>query len=260
MNRLVITAAALLMAAGAWAWKPVFVGHRGCGNGVENTAEAYRYGVTHYGYAGLECDVKVSADGQYIISHDDRTDRVGGNLDVNKSTLEELRAEQYIQTRRGLTYAGHICTVEEYLQICKEFDVFPVIELKHATGINSQDMSAFDGLYRLIEASGLLDRAIILTSMRGSLEYILEHYPALKCQYLMWEMTEEKIDWCIKNRVVPSCAHTGVHEAEVQRCLEAGLETASWTIDKQEDYDRVVKMGVRIITTNILSPDQPEVE
>ncbi len=33
--------------------KPLFVGHRGCNIGVENTAEAFRNGVNVYGYDGL---------------------------------------------------------------------------------------------------------------------------------------------------------------------------------------------------------------
>lgn len=246
------------LSAASWAWKPVFVGHRGCTFGVENTAEAYRYAVSHFGYAGLECDVKVTSDGHYIISHDDKTDRVGGHLDVNSSTLEELRSEQYIQTRRGLTFAGHICTLEEYLAICKELQVFPIVELKWANGINNNDMSAFAGLYALLEKFELLDSAIILTSMRGSLEYILKVYPRLHLQYLMMEMTDEKIDWCIRNRVVPSCAHTGIIAGQVERCHEAGLQVASWTIDKQEDYDRVAAMRVDFVTTNSLSPNQQE--
>lgn len=258
MRRWMMMAAVMWLSAGAWAWKPVFVGHRGCANGVENTAEAYRYGADHYGYAGLECDVKVTADGQYIISHDDKTTRVGGGLDVNTSTLAELRAEQYIQTRRGLTYAGHICTLEEFLAICAEKQVFPIVELKWANGINNNDMSAFEGVYVLLEKYGLTDKAVILTSMRGSLEYILNNYKGLHLQYLMMEMTEEKIGWCLENRVEPSCAHTGVTAEMVEKCHAAGLKVASWTIDAQSDYERVAAMRVDYVTTNSLSIEQPE--
>lgn len=258
MKRYLLLMAAAWLSVVVWAWKPVFVGHRGCAFGVENTAEAYRYGVSHFGYAGLECDVKVTSDGHYIISHDDKTDRVGGHLDVNTSTLAELQAEQYIQTRRGLTFAGHICTLEEFLAICKELQVFPIVELKWANGINNNDMSAFAGVYSLLQKYDLLDKAVILTSMRGSLEYILEAYPELHLQYLMMEMTAEKIDWCIAHRVVPSCAHTGIVAEQVMCCHEAGLQVAAWTIDRQEDYDRVAAMRVDFVTTNSLSPNQME--
>ena len=58
----------LALAVDVWAWKPLFVGHRGCNIGVENTAEAYRNGVDVYGYDGLECDVLRSSCTNFIIS------------------------------------------------------------------------------------------------------------------------------------------------------------------------------------------------
>ena len=121
-------------------------------------------------------------------------------------------------------------------------------------------MSAFGGLVELIKQYDMMERAIILTSMRGSLEYILQHYPELHLQYLMMEMTEEKIDWCIQNKVTPSCAHTGITANQVRRCHEAGLQVAAWTVNKQEDYDRIVQLGIGFVTTDILSIDQPEME
>ena len=167
----------MALATDAWAWKPLFVGHRGCNIGVENTAEAYCNGVDVYGYDGLECDVRVTKDGFYVISHDETTNRLGGHLTVADATYAELRAEEYTQTRGGVTYTGHICTVAEYLAICVEKGVFPVIELKWTTGINNNDMSNFDGLAHLVIDQGLADKVIFLTSMKKSQEYIAEHYP-----------------------------------------------------------------------------------
>ena len=53
MRRVFALLIVLAMATEAWAWKPLFVGHRGCNIGVENTAEAFRNGVNVYGYDGL---------------------------------------------------------------------------------------------------------------------------------------------------------------------------------------------------------------
>ena len=184
MKRLLFSIFCLACVLCAWAWKPIFIGHRGSYMGVMNTAEAYTNGVDHYGYQGLECDVRVTADGYYVISHDETTNAVGGNLTVASSTLAQLQAETYTQTRGGVTYTGHICTVAEYLDICIEKNVIPVVELKWTTGINNNDMSKFPGLAALIEEKGLTNKAIILTSMRNSLEYVRTNFPALKCQFL----------------------------------------------------------------------------
>ena len=53
MKRFLSQLMLLALAVEAWAWKPLFVGHRGCNIGVENTAEAFRNGVNVYGYDGL---------------------------------------------------------------------------------------------------------------------------------------------------------------------------------------------------------------
>ena len=139
MKQYLLTLAALALSVMSYA-QPKLVGHRGSLWGVENTKEAFENGAKK-GYDYLECDVKVAGDGTYIISHDDETKRLGGNLTIAKATIEQLKAETYTQTRGGVTYTGKICTVAEYLDICKQFNVLPVIELKWATGINNNDQS-----------------------------------------------------------------------------------------------------------------------
>ena len=48
MKKAIIVMAMLLVVGQAWAWKPKFVGHRGCNKGVMNTAEAFRNGADFY--------------------------------------------------------------------------------------------------------------------------------------------------------------------------------------------------------------------
>ena len=251
----------LALATEAWAWKPLFVGHRGCNIGVENTVEAYRNGVDVYGYDGLECDVRVTKDGFYVISHDETTNRLGGNLTVADATLAELQAEQYTQTRGGVTYTGHICTVAEYLAICVEKGVFPVIELKWTTGINNNDMSNFEGLAHLVIDQGLADKAIFLTSMKKSQEYIAEHYPQFTRQWLCnanWEGNEE---WCRQYGLMPSISIGNFDANTVKTFHQMGLNVAMWTVDSKDNYLKYGNMGVYMMTCNSLKPSEmPELE
>ena len=191
----------------AVAARPLMVGHRGCCLGVENTARAFSNGADIFGYDGLECDVRVTADKQYVICHDEDTRRLGGNLVVAEATLDQLLAETLTQTRDGHTYTARLCTVDEFLDICALKNVFPIIELKWSTGINNNDMSAFDGLLQLVESRGLSERAIFLTSMRGSLEYIRRRHPELRCQWLCRDNWREHLDWCLQWGLTPSVAH-----------------------------------------------------
>ena len=261
MKKLLLTIIATLCVVNAWAWKPIFIGHRGSYMGVMNTVEANNNGVDHYGYQGLECDVRVTADGYYVISHDETTNSVGGNLTVANATLAELQAETYTQTRGGVTYTGHICTVAEYLDICAEKNVIPVVELKWTTGINNNDMSKFPGLAALIEEKGLTDKAIILTSMRNSLEYVRTNFPALKCQFLCNSNWSTYFDWIVQWNLMPSIEAGCLDKYTVKRFHDKGLEVAVWTVNSLANYNLYGEMGVAMITCDYLMPSEmPELE
>lgn len=261
MKRFLFSLIGLTCILSAWAWKPIFIGHRGCYIGVMNTVETFINGVDYYGYQGLECDVRVTADGYYVISHDETTNAVGGNLTVANATLAELQAESYSQTRGGVTYTGHICTVARYLDICKEKNVTPVVELKWATGINNNDMSNFPGLAALIDEKGLTDKVIILTSMRKSLEYVRTNFPALKCQFLCNSNWATHFDWIVQWGLMPSIQAGCLDKYTVKRFHDKGIEVAVWTVNSIANYKLYGEMGVSMITCDyLMAGDMPEID
>jgi len=73
--------------------KPKMIAHRGLsGLELENTNSAF-VAAGNRSYYGIETDVHRTADGQYIIIHDDNTKRVGGDeMIVEKTSFETLRA------------------------------------------------------------------------------------------------------------------------------------------------------------------------
>ena len=261
MKKIVLSIIMLLCFIEMNAWKPTFIGHRGGYTGVMNTVESYTNGVDIYGYQGLECDVRVTSDGYYVISHDETTNAVGGNLTVANATLAQLQAETYTQTRGGVTYTGKICTVAEYLDICREKNVIPVVELKWTTGINNNDMSKFAGLAALIEEKGLTSRAVILTSMRNSLEYVRTNFPALKCQFLCNSNWVTYFDWIVQWQLTPSIEAGCLDKYTVKKFHDKGLDVAVWTVNSLANYKLYGEMGVSMITCDYLRPDEmPELE
>ena len=256
MKRLLLSLLMVASVCSLWAWKPTVIGHRGSYKGVMNTVESYTNGVDYYGYQGLECDVRVTSDGYYVISHDETTNAVGGSLTVANATLAQLQAETYTQTRGGVTYTGHICTVAEYLDICKEKNVIPIIELKWTTGINNNDMSKFPGLAALIEERELTEKAYILTSMRSSLEYVRRNYPALKCQFLCNSNWETYFDWIVQWGLMPSIEAGCFDKYTVKRFHDKGLEVAVWTVNSLANYNLYGEMGVSMMTCDYLVPSQ----
>ncbi len=251
----------MCIATNVYAWKPIFVGHRGSYKGVANTAEAYRNGVDYYGYSGLECDVRVTKDREYVIMHDETTNSLGGSLNVASSTLAELKAETLKQTRGGVAYTGKICTVGEYLDICVEKNAFPLIELKWTTGINNNDMSNFPGLMSLVESKGLKSKAIFLTSMKNSIEYIRKNYPDVTCQFLTGQYWANHFDWCVEWNVGPSIQSGYFDIYTVKKFHEAGLKVAVWTVNDLANYEKYGNMGVSMMTGDYILPaSMPELD
>ncbi|MCQ2291081.1 MAG: dockerin type I domain-containing protein [Muribaculaceae bacterium] len=261
MKRFTLLTALICLSIQAWAWKPIFVGHRGCYRGVENTAEAFRQGVDEYGYAGLECDVRVTKDGVFVISHDETTNRLGGNLTIANATFAELQAETYTQTRGGVTYTGHICTIAEYLDICNEKNAFPVIELKWATGLNNSDMSNFPRLAALVTEKGLSEKVVFLTSMQKSVEYIHKNYPQFQCQWLCSTNWASNEGWCRVQKANPSIQAGDFNIETVNTFRRYGLKVAMWTVDTEANYKKYGNMGVYMMTCNYLRPNEmPELD
>ena len=244
-----------------YAWKPQFAGHRGSYRGVENTEEAMLNGINHYGYTGLEIDVKTTSDGEYVCWHDDDLSRVGHEVSIPSSNFADIKDLTLTQTRSGVTYTAKILTVDRYLEICKENNVFPIIELKWAVGINNNDMSRFHGLYKLIEKHGLIEEARILTSMKKSLEYVRTNYPALKCQFLCYEVSEANYEWCKTWGINPSVQTGGLSKYMARKCHDAGMEVACWTVNNLASYQQHGELGCTTMTCDyLMATDMPELE
>ena len=242
------------------------VGHRGSQWGVENTRAAFINGA-NAGAWGLECDIRVSADGTFIISHDDNFKRLGGpETKIADMTTEVLLSTRLTSKRHGVTYAGTPCTLGEFLDICKEYQVVPVIEVKVCTTIHSntkaENESVFDGipaLINLIDQKGLSDKAVIISFMPGVVDFIHRHYPDITVQVLAGEedgTIMEWVEWCKQYKMDLDVVHTIVTKEAVDAMHAAGLKVNVWTVDRVEDFERVKAMGVDFITTNARFPNE----
>lgn len=242
------------------------VGHRGSQWGVENTRAAFINGI-NAGAWGLECDIRVSADGTFVVSHDDSYKRLGGpETKIADMSTADILATRLTSKRHGVTYAGNPCTLGEFLDICKEYNVVPVVEVKVCTSIHSNTKAegepVFDGipaLINLIDQKGLTDKVVIISFMPGVVDFIHRHYPDVTVQVLAGDSDgtiDEWVDWCIQYNMDLDVVHTIVTAEAVDRMHAAGLKVNVWTVDRVEDFERVKAMGVDFITTNARFPKQ----
>ncbi len=260
MKKLLTLILAVAVCAGALA-KPKFVGHRGSRLGVENTVEAFENGAKR-GYEYLETDIKVTKDLQFVCTHDDNTSRLGSvNLDIASSTLAELQAVTLTQTRNSVKYTGRLASLQEYLAVCEKYDVRPVIELKWATGVNSNDQSNMPLLVKAIEDCGFRNKCIILTSMKPCLEYLRKNYPDIELQFLTGQYWANHFDWCVEYGIDVDIETGYFDKATIDKFHDAGLDVNVYTINSPSLYEKYGNWGVDFFTTDDLIPaDMPELD
>lgn len=130
-----------------------FIAHRGVNLhstiAGENSLEAIRY-ARRAGFASIETDVRLSADGRLVIMHDETLNRTclaaGGtklkeSIPVASVTLAELKAN-YVLKADELRMRTQIPTLREYLEECRRQGLLPFIEpkLNDASGAHYQDI------------------------------------------------------------------------------------------------------------------------
>lgn len=119
---------------------PKMFAHRGCWSKIcpENSIPAVGRAARH-GYVGIECDVKMTADGKMVIMHDrtiNRTCRnadyskISGKVKVEDLTFKELR-ENYVLASPNPEYRTPIPTLEEILKECKKYNLTPMLHSKY---------------------------------------------------------------------------------------------------------------------------------
>lgn len=247
----------------------IYVGHRGSkiNGGVENTKEAFLGGARIC--QALECDVRVTKDQKFIIFHDNDLTRLTKDSklqyinDVNNEDYTLLQDVELTQVYNDTTYHGHVCLFEEYLEICKTYNLIPIIELKWTNGIYSDnqnnanfDYTNLDQLIELIKKYDLYDCAFVMTSMRGCLNYLRNNYPNIKLQWLCTSNVTEYLDWAIDNNINIDVEHSCVTKEIVDKCHKHNLIVNIWTMNDPKLLDKYLEMGVDMITSDWIAKKQ----
>ena len=98
------------------------IAHRGLsGLERENTCAAFVAAGNRETYWGIETDIHCTADGKYVIIHDDTTTRVSGvEMTVEETNFDTLRSLRLLdKERESVRWDLVLPTLEEYISICK---------------------------------------------------------------------------------------------------------------------------------------------
>lgn len=225
------------------------VAHRGLsGIELENTASAF-VAAGNRSYFGIETDVHRTADGQFVVIHDDNTRRVGlDQMVVEETTYETLRALRLCDKdgQRGRNDL-RIPSLQEYTQICKKYGKVSVLELK-----NRFQPEDIEKIVEIIRAEGWLDETIFISFNLDNLIDLRAMLPEQKAQFLISTFPDDLIDTLKKHNLDLDIYYKALTAENSKAVKDAGIELNVWTVDGLEDAQRMVEYGVDYITSNII--------
>ena len=233
----------------AWPY-PRWIAHRGAGRlAPENTLAAFALGHAH-GYRMFECDVRLSADGQPFLLHDDRlertTDGAGEALALNWAVLSRLDAGAWHSPR----FAGErLPTLGAVLAFCARHDCALNVELKPAPG-DARRTGAVVAAQIAREWAGVLPP--LLTSFEtAALEAAAEAAPnlprglLLECCAAGWRETAQRLG------CVAVVAEQGAWTADtVAAARSAGRRTLAYTVNDDARAARLLALGLDGVITD----------
>lgn len=232
--------------------------HRGFSQiAPENTLPAFRL-AGEYGFWGAECDTSPTSDGVWVIMHDDTVDRTtDGEGNVTELTFDEINSFTIDYGNNVENYPGtKVPTLTEYLDVCKKYGMYAVIEINSCSGVES-----IDGLSSLLLSREEKDMFIIISFDKDICARIKQLMPETPVYLLIGGAPNEEfiegIRFCLSNGLdgIDFASVWGLPWVLLTQIV--GLKTMVWTIDDVETVEKYFLWGVRDFTTNCLTPAEP---
>ena len=224
------------------------VAHRGVsGLERENTCAAF-VAAGNRSYFGVETDIHRTADGRYIVFHDDNLTRLlGDGRVVEEMRFDELRALRLTDLDGNARGDLLLPTLEEYVHICKKYDKDCVLEIK-----NHFEPEDIDNVIAIIRGIGWLERTIFISFDLPNMICIRERLPQQRAQYLVSTFGDDLLDILTGHHLDLDIKYSSLSAEQVRACHEEGIQVNVWTVNEAADAERLAGYGVDFITSNIL--------
>lgn len=229
--------------------QPKFIAHRGkhidC---LENTVEAFLNAVNE-GYYGVETDIHLTKDNQWVIHHDYDIVSNGKHYLIKDLNLSETLAKP-LDNQFGKEY---FCpTLEDYLKVLSNTGVVPVIEIKTK---NPSYKNLKKMMKLVLQYFDLKDISVIsfypwpllkLKSIYGKkihLQLLIEPTHLYLVKFARFFKLHLDIEYkCLTKEIFD------LHKKK-------GLEVNSWLVDDKELLEKFSNWGIDYITTDILNKE-----
>ncbi len=225
-------------------------GHRGAYHyAPENTIYSFEKAI-QLGADGVEFDVQLTKDGEVVVIHDEKIDRVSNGTGLVKDyTLSELKKINF--NKRGISepYFMEIPTLDEVLQLLGMTGLSINIELK--TGIvyyAGLELKTID----IVNKYGLSEQVLYSSFNHYSIQKVKEYDPTAKTALLCGGGIIITGEQCEK--VGAAALHPSVQQIRypglIEDCHKRGVRVHVWTVDSEEDFAYAKEHGVDAVFVN----------
>jgi len=248
---------------------PAVFAHRGASNELaEHTLGAYERALAD-GADGLECDVRLTADGHVVCVHDRRIDRTStGSGIVSAMTLQQLQRHDFGSWWGDTEDAeapeldlerNSVLTMERLLELIKDSGrpVRLLVETKHPTRFGGfLEKRVVQSLERYGLARPPRDGSspvVVMSFSEVAMRRMRTYAPGVPTVMLM-----ERVPVRFRKGFLPYRAGIAGPSMEivrrypeyVRRVHRAGHQIYVWVVDRMDDLDLCAELGVDGVITN----------
>lgn len=217
----------------------------------ENTMQAFKASYDA-GYRGFEVDIRMTSDGELVVTHDSTLDRTtNGTGTVELTTAAEIRK---LRTKKG----NEILFIDELLDFLKDIDgLYVEFELKTSPiKLYPEDrlQKYCDKLYKAVMKSRPADAEYVFTSSdyRG-LRYLQQKYPGVDLLMISSKpCNDETIDLALALGIKRiGCTMDGTSRKAVKKAHDKGLTVSLWPGQSTADFMLGAYLGADFMCTDI---------
>jgi len=234
---------------------PVVIGHRGAmGHAPENTLASFRK-AHELGAAWVEFDVKLTADREAIVMHDDTLERTSnGSGQVSRMNLADIRRLDAGSWFSGKFEGESVPTLIEAIRLLHELSLGANVEIKPSEGLETETAEI---VCRVIAEHWPADRPLpLISSFRDQCLAVARDLSPGCDRALLVEAVPD--DWEARVRALNGHAMHVWHEpltaGQVAAMTGAGYPVRCYTVNEMDDAQRLLDWGVESIITNF--PDR----
>ena len=202
------------------------IAHRGYHPGGiwENSRDAF-IAAGEKGFWGAEADVLYDSKGNIVVSH--------GTKDINSKTI----------------------TIEEYLDVCKEYGMTAIIDLKYDSDRNSEKYKSLGPtVAAIIEEKGMTDSCVIQTNHDNDIPNIRESSKDVRIWLLGYnEVTDTQIKTALDNNV--ECINFNdrnktMTEDNIEKITASGIDACVWNVWSEDRKETIIGQGAKYVMSD----------